>query len=194
MRKVIKILVKLLSIIILLSIFLPVSIALLFNVGAVQNYVADRLAVVASDFLETRVEIGSIDIDLFSRVRVEDFYVEDYQQDTLLYARRAEVAISSLNILREGVVLTEAKAEGARFFLRELPSGEINVRPIVLRMQKPNPKGNFRLLIEDIEARDAAFLFERLEHRNPEYGIDYYNKKCPLSSEVKFFEDYGCLF
>ena len=175
MRKVIKILVKLLSIIILLSIFLPVSIALLFNVGAVQNYVADRLAVVASDFLETRVEIGSIDIDLFSRVRVEDFYVEDYQQDTLLYARRAEVAISSLNILREGVVLTEAKAEGARFFLRELPSGEINVRPIVLRMQKPNPKGNFRLLIEDIEARDAAFLFERLEHRNPEYGIDYYN-------------------
>ena len=77
MRKGIKILAKVVSTIILLLIFLPVTITLVLNIESVQNVVVDRASKFATDYLGVRVEIGHIDLDLFSRVRVEDFYVED---------------------------------------------------------------------------------------------------------------------
>lgn len=175
MRKGIKILAKVVSTIILLLIFLPVTITLVLNIESVQNVVVDRASKFATDYLGVRVEIGHIDLDLFSRVRVEDFYVEDQMQDTLLYVERAVASISSLNIKRDGLCISKAEAEGAKLFLQELPNGEINIRPIVQKLQNPNGQSKFRLFIDDIEARDLEFRFERLVHRNPEYGIDYYD-------------------
>jgi hypothetical protein len=177
MRKVTKILVKVLSTIILLSIFLPVAISLLLHVGCVQNFVVDRAAEFASEYLGARVSIGRIDLRLLSTVNVEDFYVEDYNRDTLIYARTAQTRISSLNIVQDGLRLSASRAEGAKVYIRELPSGELNIRPIVQRLQSPNPKGNFRLFMDDIEADNVVFAYERLEHRNPEYGMDYFDMR-----------------
>ena len=98
MRKGIKILAKVLSTIILLLIFLPVTITLVLNIGAVQNIVVEHASKFATEFLGVKVSIDHIDLDLFSRVRVEGFYVEDQEQDTLLYVERARATISSLNI------------------------------------------------------------------------------------------------
>lgn len=175
MRKGIKILAKVLSTIILLLIFLPVTITLVLNIGAVQNIVVEHASKFATEFLGVKVSIDHIDLDLFSRVRVEGFYVEDQEQDTLLYVERARATISSLNIKEDGLCFSKAEAEGAKLFLQELEGGEINIRPIVQKMQKPNSQSKFRLYIDDIEARDLEFRFERLVHRDPEYGIDYYD-------------------
>lgn len=175
MRKGIKILAKVLSTIILLSIFLPVLITLVLNVGAVQNAVVSRAALFASEYLGTRVSIDRIDLDLFSRVRVQGFYVEDYERDTLLYVGHARASFSSLNIKRDGLCISKAWAEDGKVCIREMADGELNIRPIVAHLQNPNAKGDFRLFIDEIEAQDVEFCYERLVHRNPEYGIDYFD-------------------
>ena len=188
MRKVTKILVKVLSTLILLSIFLPVAISLLLHIGRVQNFVVDKAADFASEYLGARVAIGRIDLRLLSTLRVEDFYVEDYNRDTMLYARRAEASISSLDVMRDGLRLSAVRADGAKVYIRELPSGDINIRPIVLKLQSPNPKGNFRFYIDDIEAENVTFAFERLTHRNPEYGMDYFDMRVEnISARVTDF-------
>ena len=175
MRKVIKILAKVLSTIILLLIFLPVAITLVLNIDSVQNVIVDKASHFASEYLDARVSIERINLDLFSRVRVEGFYVEDYEKDTMLYVKRATASISSLNIKHDGLRLSEAEVDGAMFHLRELADGELNIRPIVRKLQKPNSNSNFRLYIDDITGHDLEFRYERLVHRDPEYGIDYYD-------------------
>ena len=188
MRKVIKILAKVLSITILLSIFLPVAITLLLNITSVQNYVVDKAAAFATEFLGVEVSIGHIDLELLSTLHVTDFYVEDEECDTLLYAREAKARIASLNIIRDGLRLSHAEASGAKVYIRELPSGEINVRPIVQKLQKPNSKSNFKMYIDEIEADDVRFIFERQVHRAPEYGIDYFNMRInDISARVEDF-------
>ena len=175
MRKGIKILAKVISIFVLLSIFLPVTLTLVLNVENVQNVVVKRASEFASEYLGARVDIGRIDIDLFSRVRIEGFYVEDTQQDTLLYVERAWGSVRSLNIPRNGLLLRSAKVENGQFNLREMPDGELNIRPIVQRLQRSDGKSNFSMIIDNIEASGLTFRYERMEHRNPEYGIDYYD-------------------
>ena len=73
------------SAIVLLLIFLPVVVTLLLSIDQVQNYIVHRAADFASEKLESKISIGRIDIDLLSRVHIYDFYVEDPEQDTLLF-------------------------------------------------------------------------------------------------------------
>ena len=65
MRKGIKILAMVLSVIILLSIFLPISLTLVLNIESVQNHVVHRASEFASEYLGAKVSIDRIDIDLF---------------------------------------------------------------------------------------------------------------------------------
>ena len=175
MRKVIKILGMVVSAIVLLLIFLPVTATLLLSVDSVQNYIVKHATTFASDYLDCHVSIGRIDIDLLSKVHVYDFYVEDHEQDTLLFVDEAEARIASLNIKRDGLRLTDVEAEGVEFKLREMANGELNVRPIVQRLTNPNKQSEFRLYIDEAEISQSRFRYERLVHRNPVYGVDYGN-------------------
>ena len=81
---------------------MPVCATLLLDIPSVQNYVVDRAMSFFSRKLETRVEIGRIDLDLFSRVCIRDFYVEDYQKDTLLYAAEVKGSLHGIQYQEDG--------------------------------------------------------------------------------------------
>ena len=163
------------SAIVLLLIFLPIAATLILSIEQVQNRIIQRATAFASEKLESKISIGRIDIDLLSKVHLYDFYVEDPECDTLLYVNEAVANIKSLNIRQDGLLLGDVEVKGAEFNLREMSSGELNIRPIVRRLTKQNAKGNFRLHIDHIDASDSRFRYERLEHRNPVYGVDYYD-------------------
>ena len=86
MRRIVNILAKMVSAIVLALIFLPLLVALLFEIPAVQNFVAREATEIISRKLGTRISIDRVDIGLFYRVSLDGFYVEDFQRDTLLYA------------------------------------------------------------------------------------------------------------
>ncbi|MBQ2141815.1 MAG: hypothetical protein II204_01535, partial [Alistipes sp.] len=164
---------KVLSAIVLLLIFLPIFLTLLLNLEPVQNYVVKHATDFASEALGTRVDIRRIDMDLFTRVRVEGFYVEDLEQDTLLYVDRASAAITSFNFKRDGLSLHNVDAQGGKFYIREMADGELNIRPIIAKLQNPEKESTFRLYIDDMEVDNLDFHYTRLVPRNPEYGMDY---------------------
>ena len=166
---------KVVSTIILLLIFLPVVVTLVLNVESVQNAVVRQASHYASAYLGTDVYVDGIDFDLFSKVRVRGLYVEDYNQDTLLYVAHATANIDGLNIAKDGLRLSNTKMYGAKFYLRELPSGQMNIRPIVEQLQSKDGEGDFRLYIDDVDAENLSFCLEKQEHRNPEYGVDMSN-------------------
>ena len=163
------------SAIVLLLIFLPIALTLILSIDQVQNQIVQRASTYVSERLETKVAIGRIHINLLSKVHIYDFYVEDPERDTLLYVSEAEAYIASLDIKGEGLKLKGVKAKRAEFNLREMASGELNIRPIVRKISKQNGQSTFKMYIDDIEVTESRFRYERLEHRNPEYGIDYFD-------------------
>lgn len=173
MRRIVNILV---SAIVLALIFLPLLVALLFEIPAVQNFVAREATEIISRKLGTRISIDRVDIGLFYRVSLDGFYVEDFQRDTLLYAGRLDARIKSLGLFGGGLVFSRAELSDARFCLRETPDGEMNIKQVVDKLSKKDKaraEGKFRLEIERLETDGLDFCMERLEHRNPSYGVDF---------------------
>ena len=175
MRKGIKILGKVLSAIVLSLIIIPVVLSILLDIPAVQNFAVQQVVRAVSRKLETRVAVGRVDIGLFSKVRLEGFYVEDYQRDTLLYVGKLDAYVTGLGLWGGGVSLSRGELSGVKLFLRETPEGEMNIKQVVARLSNPDKKkkGDFRLSIRKASIEGMEFVLQRLEPRNPEYGIDF---------------------
>ncbi|MBQ3259645.1 MAG: translocation/assembly module TamB domain-containing protein, partial [Alistipes sp.] len=174
MRKVIKISGKLLSATILLLIMLPVTLSLLLDIPAVQNFVAHKAAEFASQRLETRVDIDRLNVSLPNRINVYGFYVEDYQRDTLLYVGHLRANLTGVS---GGISFGSALAERVKLYIVESPDSVMNIKEVVDRIANPKKKkkNNFRLTIDNASIDSLDLHIERLEHRNPEYGVDYGN-------------------
>lgn len=175
MRKGIKILGKVLSAAVLLLIILPLTLSLLLDIPAVQNFVVQKAVRMVSRKLETTVSIDRVDIGLFSKVRVKGFYVEDYQRDTLLYVGRLDAFVTGLGIFGGGLSFSRGEIADAKLYLREMPDGEMNIKQIVSRISDPDKpkKGNFRLSLKKASIENMNLCLERLDRRNPEFGIDF---------------------
>ena len=72
MRRIVNILAKMVSAIVLALIFLPLLVALLFEIPAVQNFVAREATEIISHRLGTRISIDRVDIGLFYAFRSTD--------------------------------------------------------------------------------------------------------------------------
>ena len=165
----------LLSAAVLLLMVLPVSLSILLDIPAVQNYVVQVAVGIVSRRLETTVSIDRVEMGLFSRVKVYGFYVEDYQHDTLLYVGRLDAHVSGIGLLGGGIELSRGEIGDAKLYLRETPEGEMNIKQIVARLSDPDRerKGNFKLRLRKASITGMDLCLERLEHRNPPSGIDY---------------------
>jgi hypothetical protein len=70
---------------------------LLIQSKSIQTYAAQKAAAYFSETLNTRVEIGNVNIDFFKRLVIEDIYIEDLHKDTLLYAKEIKIGINDIN-------------------------------------------------------------------------------------------------
>ena len=169
MRKGIKILGYIVSTLLLVTIILPLTLSVLINIGVVQNLAVDAAARLATRKLGTTVSIEHVDLGLFNRLQIEGFYVEDYQGDTLLYARQVETGITSFKPLTLGV----AKVDGALLRLAQMPDDEMNIKQVVEHLRGKG-EGNFRMAISRAEISDFRFeLFRNDTSRRDRGGIDW---------------------
>lgn len=179
MRKGIKILGKVVSAIILLLVVVPFILSMLLDIPAVQNFVVQRSVALISRNLETRVAIDHIQVGFFSRVHIKGFYVEDYQRDTLLYVDELTAHVTSFGFAGGGLSLSDGKIQNAKLYLRETPRGVMNIKEVVNRISDPNrvKKGKFRLSLKRASVQDMTLVIERLKHRNPVHGIDFWDMR-----------------
>ncbi|MDE7122784.1 MAG: hypothetical protein K2N93_00295, partial [Alistipes sp.] len=154
---------------------LPLLLSLVLSVPAVQNAAVRFAARSISARLETEVRIGHVEVGWLGKIHVDDFYIEDSQRETLIYAGHLDAFVTGLGIFGGGVELSRAELIDARLCLRETPEGVMNIKQVVARLSDPDKpkKGNFRLALRKASIEGMELCLEKAEPRNPSYGIDF---------------------
>lgn len=175
MRKVTKIMGKVLAATILLLLVLPVVVSVLLDLPAVQNFIVRHATRAVSERLETVVSIDRVAMSLSGKARIYGFYVEDYEGDTLLYVARLDAYVGQLGLRGGGIELSRTEIDGARLYLRETPSGVMNIKQVVARLADPKrkKKGTFRLKLTEASISGMELRLQRRSPRNPVCGIDF---------------------
>lgn len=86
---------------------------LLLRMPQVQTFVTQKITDQLSEQLGTTVRVKGVDIDFVKKVVLEGIYVEDQQQDTLLYAEKLRVDVGLFALLGKKIVLDEILLENA---------------------------------------------------------------------------------
>ena len=93
---------------------------------AVQQKIADK----ATDYLEERIQtpfdIDRIYIDFFNQLVLEGVYLEDQQQDTLLYAGRIDAQLSIFAPFQSEIPLSQFTLQDAVAHLERRPDSTFN--------------------------------------------------------------------
>ncbi len=141
---------------------------LVFQLPPVQNWLVQKVSQTLSRELETRVEVGYLYWGFFNRLVIKDFYVEDLNQDTLLYSKRLDVnfTLSPVVLLTKGPTIEKLRLQGARFNLRKASGARRTNLEIMLdrlfptKEQSAKQKRPFRLDVHSLSLRDVIFVKE----------------------------------
>jgi hypothetical protein len=145
---------------------LLITLYLVLQMPAVQNWLVRKATAFFSEELQTRVEIRRVNISFFDNLVLEGFYVEDLKGDTLLYAGELTAGLNSniFSLLSNKLEFNEISLTKARFnMLRPIGAYDYNLQFLLDYFSKPPntpPKkpSPFSVRIQNLRLRDVEFL------------------------------------
>lgn len=150
------------SVLLLCLMLAVVMLVALLKSNRVQNAVIQVVAAALSDNLQTRVEVGSINYQLFNKVRLQGLYVEDLQQDTLFYARDVLAEFKFFKLFRKQVVVTKCVMDGVYVNLSVDTAGTLNLAFLFSGRDKKKDKPYDGLVsVRDISLKSSTFRFRK---------------------------------
>ena len=204
MLKGIKKIAKILEFIVALIILIAAALPILLQNSEIQNYLAQAVTKELSVKLKSKVSVGSIEYKLFNTVRLNDFYVEDLEQDTLLFVKQTNANFSFWKLFNGKILFTGIEFDQLQGNLKVDTLGHSNLDFVIKAFEKPqkNDSSNIEYRIKNLRFKDSFISYSkqngkptrafnilnpdslRFSDINAELALNMLNKDT-LSAEIK---------
>ncbi len=87
---------------------------ILLNTSKGQTWVAAKVLEYVSDKTGAHIQFSNLKIDMYDEISIENFLMQDLQQDTILSASKLYIDISLLEIIRKKIYIDDVILEDAR--------------------------------------------------------------------------------
>ena len=130
----------------------------------VQTWLSQKIAAYLSDEMGTRVEVGGVEIDLWSRLVLKNLYIEDKEADTLAFI--PELRLNKYHLDRSSGLITidGASLYSPYFRLARLQSDSLlNISVLskyIRSFANPQDTSDTSFKIRELILVDGTFLFD----------------------------------
>ena len=121
----------------LLVLFLLVY--LLIQIPTVQTWIVQKVTTNLSKTLDTKVEVGRVNIKFFKTVSLQNIYIEDRQKDTLIFAQELDASIGLFSIFNNEIYLNQIT---------------LNQATVNLNRSSNDSRFNFNFLIDAFSSKE----------------------------------------
>lgn len=139
-----------------LLIFIVIAIAILFAVlcsSRVQTQIANKVTDVLSNIFDNEMQIGSVAFNPFNRLSIKSIYIEDLNQDTLLYVPELKAKFNLFQLLDNNISIREVILVEPYINLSTDITGTNNYQFLLDKFDSDTTKkGSFDMSIEVNEA------------------------------------------
>lgn len=122
LRKPLKLLAVVFSSLLLFLVLLIVAI----RIPAVQRVIVNKVKTTLQQKLQTELSIGHLYLTFPKKIEVQDFYLEDRSNDTLLYLSELSVDISLYALLERNISVSSIYIEGITGNVAKIGDGKFN--------------------------------------------------------------------
>jgi hypothetical protein len=165
LKKTGKILFRILLVMVLL-LFLIIG---LIQVPGVQNYLKNKVVSALNSKLNTTIKLGHIRINFAGNLVVEDLFIADRQQDTVINAGKIKVAFNPSGLFQKKVIITNVAVEKTNInYLILDEAGRTNIDFIINSFsgdenkEKPDSESSWDIQLRKIQLNKSRFSFHHL--------------------------------
>lgn len=127
----------------------------------IQNFIVQNVVTELSNKLHSKVRIGSVDYKLFNSISINDLYVEDLQQDTLLYVRNIDAQFKFWKFFKGEIIINSVELD--RFYGNLVidTAGHSNLDFVLKAFEKPKSKDTTSVSyqIKHFKLSNSTFCF-----------------------------------
>ncbi|MEQ9186462.1 MAG: translocation/assembly module TamB domain-containing protein [Cryomorphaceae bacterium] len=161
-----------LLILILTTLLIPVIVAFLLFIPAVQNFVLQKAVKYGSDALHTELSLGGLYLEPFRTVRFDEILIMDQRSDTLLYIEALRIDLTRIDRKSMLVVVDEVQLLNPYYNLYIEAEDSVTNMQFLLDAFQSDPadtsKLSLRIECDDVSIENLRFDFHdfREEQKN----------------------------
>jgi len=162
---------------ILLRIFLAIlllliTLVVLFSFPAVQTKIANQVTKSLNESYGTDIHIKRIGLNWKGQVAIQEVYIADHHQDTLIYARKLDTDILNFrNLIKAQLGFGNIDMQDAKLYIKTYRDEEIDNLTIFSKKfapEVPNPESHFLLESNSIKLSNADIRIINENLENPD--------------------------
>ncbi|QYA26405.1 translocation/assembly module TamB [Gramella sp. MT6] len=136
---------------------------IVFSIPAVQTSVAKRLTDSLREKNDVNLSIGRVSLTYFGNVKLNEIYVEDHHEDTLLTAKEIRSSILSLgNLINNSPNLGDTRIEGLNLQMRRYKDEDRDNLGILIEKLRKEPTGDsvhFELHAKNVQVLNSKYSY-----------------------------------
>ncbi|MDU1905812.1 MAG: translocation/assembly module TamB domain-containing protein [Dysgonomonas sp.] len=156
---------------------------------AVQNYVKDIIVEELKNRLNTDLDIGTLSIQPFNIIQLNDIYLKDRQDSVILVADKVYADFELLSLLNNRLIISSARLDDFQLNLsKDSTEAPLNIQFVIdaFKSKDNTPKTKLEVKINSINLADGHFRFdvknkEKLANKFDPNHIDISNLNAKLS-------------
>jgi len=142
----------------------------------VQTWLGQRIAAHLSRQLETRVEVGGVDVTFFLNFVLEDVLIEDQRQEQMVFAKRMVLDVDKISLRKRFLSITKLSLDQTFLGLsRYSGQDDFNFRFLIdyFSGDDPDPeKKRWSVVCRSLEFSNSAFTLRDIDRLPQEYAFD----------------------
>ncbi len=135
----------------------------LLKTPKLQNLLVQKLTTELSESLQTKISFEHANIGLFNKLVLDNFYVEDFKKDTLLFTEKLTVGIKRFNQKERILDIQRIKLKNSKINFR-MYDDELNLKFIIDEIKKnskrKSKKERLDITINNITIEDSYFILQ----------------------------------
>jgi hypothetical protein len=168
---------KILILLLVLIIGAPMLFTLAMQTTAVQTKFIGSVLQMYAKKMNGNISIGSIYFSPFTGLNIDELYIEDDRQDTLLFAEKLSASIKDINYKKSEFYLNKVVLENAFYNLYSINELEQTNMQFIInyfkKEEKDSLKPYFLLKANDISVKNLRFKYIKLKPDSSFEGVNF---------------------
>ena len=126
--------------------------------------------------LDTKITVGKVTVSFFNQVTINDLYVEDQHQDTLLFVSHLNVVIDEFSIEKKHVFLEKATFNQMYFNLKKYAGDTTNNLHFIVDYFTPKDtlsESQWQFKLNNVGITKGRFNYNNFDYEPKLGGVDY---------------------
>jgi hypothetical protein len=191
-EKVIKKILKIFLIFLLVIITLPAVSLFLLRYSPIQTKAVEWVSSIIEENLHASIHISKVDYKFFNKIVLEDFYLSDQNNDTLIYGKQVTGHIKNFSRKDRILVLDNAVLDSGKVHLVNDTASTVNINFLVDALKpKDTTRKRLRIQITGIELSNSQFIYRSNRPNKTNSKVNFSNMVCDsLNIKASQFNTY----